>query len=384
MADFIPYGKQKISNDDIENIIEVLKSDWLTQGPKIDLFEKKISNKTNSNFSVSVNSATSALHLSCLSLGVSSNDLVWTSPNTFVASANCALYCGAEIDFVDIDSRTWCMSEVELEKKLQKHKLQKLKMPKVVIPVHLSGQSCNMEVIHKLSKKFGFSIIEDASHAVGSIYKNKPVGNCFFSDITVFSFHPVKIITTGEGGAALTNNKEIYTKLKRLRSHGITKDLNEMVNNRNGEWYYEQIELGFNYRMSDLHAALGISQLNQLDYFVKKRNQVSDIYKKTLNFTKIKEQFVPEDVISSRHLYPIRVSKSERNKLFNLLRNNNFGVNLHYLPVHLHPYYRKIGFKEGDFPEAELYSKEAISLPIYPDLNREDQMRIVDQINKFF
>ena len=211
-----------------------------------------------------------------------------------------------------------------------------------------------------------------------------PVGNCFFSDITVFSFHPVKIITTGEGGAALTNNKEIYTKLKRLRSHGITKDLNEMVNNRNGEWYYEQIELGFNYRMSDLHAALGISQLNQLDYFVKKRNQVSDIYKKTLNFTKIKEQFVPEDVISSRHLYPIRVSKSERNKLFNLLRNNNFGVNLHYLPVHLHPYYRKIGFKEGDFPEAELYSKEAISLPIYPDLNREDQMRIVDQINKFF
>ncbi len=383
MADFIPYGKQKISNDDIENIIEVLKSEWLTQGPKIDLFEKKISNKTNSNFSVSVNSATSALHLSCLSLGVSSNDLVWTSPNTFVASANCALYCGAEIDFVDIDSRTWCMSEVELEKKLQKHKQQKLKMPKVVIPVHLSGQSCNMEVIHKLSKKFGFSIIEDASHAVGSIYKNKPVGNCFFSDITVFSFHPVKIITTGEGGAALTNNKEIYTKLKRLRSHGITKDLNEMVNNRNGEWYYEQIELGFNYRMSDLHAALGISQLNQLDYFVKKRNQVSDIYKKTLNFTKIKEQFVPEDVISSRHLYPIRVSKSERNKLFNLLRNNNFGVNLHYLPVHLHPYYRKIGFKEGDFPEAELYSKEAISLPIYPDLNKEDQMRIVDQINKF-
>jgi len=380
---FISYGKQSINENDIKSVIEVLKSDFITQGPLIPKFEKKVSQFCKSNYAVAFNSATSALHIACMSLGVGKNDLVWTSPNSFVASANCALYCGAKIDFVDIDKKTWCLSPFNLEKKLKYHKNMKLQMPKVVIPVHLGGLSCEMKKIKELSIQYGFKIIEDASHAIGGHYQQKKIGSCLFSDITIFSFHPVKIITTVEGGMALTNNHNVYEKLSRLRSHGIEKDITKLEKKDVGPWYYEQIDLGYNYRITDFQSALGMSQLKRIKRFIKKRNEIAQIYERELAGLDISFQEISNENISSRHLFIIKVSKSIHKQLFNYLRENKIGVNLHYIPIHLHPFYRNLGFKEGDFPMAENHALQAISLPIYPDLDKEDLMFVINKIKGF-
>lgn len=379
----IPYGKQSISKEDIDAVINVLQSEYLTQGPAVPAFEKAVSGYCGANYAIAVNSATSALHLACLALGVGAGDIVWTTPITFVASANCALYCGAKIDFVDIDTQTYNMSTEKLSKKLKQ--AQALgKLPKVVIPVHLCGQSCDMKEIHDLSQKYGFKIIEDASHAIGGKYKNTYIGNCKFSDITVFSFHPVKIITTGEGGMALTNNFTVANKMERLRSHGITRDASQMTKQPDGSWYYQQIDLGFNYRITDIQAALGNSQLKRLDDFVKLRHKIANSYFQMLQDLPIKLPDQNTETYSSFHLFPIRlelenISRS-RQEVFDSLRKDGVGVNIHYIPVHTQPYYQNLGFKIGDFPEAEQFYSEAISLPIHPTLSNLEQQQIVDSL----
>lgn len=377
MLESIPYGKQSVSEADIDAVVQVLRSDWLTQGPTVPAFEKAVANKCKAQSALAFNSATSALHIACLALGVGSGDTVWTSPNTFVATANCARYCGATVDFVDIDPDTWCLSIEKLQQKLEEHQASRCSIPKVVIPVHLSGQSCDMQSIYELGQQYGFKIIEDASHAIGGTYQNEPVGNCKYSDITVFSFHPVKIITTGEGGMALTNDPEIYEHIARLRSHGITSNPKHMTIESSEPWYYEQIELGFNYRMTDIHAALGLSQLERLDEFVEKRNELTQNYEETFADDPIQRQVVPEETYSARHIYVIRVHKHQHLRLFEKFRGEGIGVNLHYMPVHLQPYYRKLGFQEGDFPEAEKYGKEAISIPLFPRLTDEEQSKVI-------
>ena len=383
MPDYIPYGHQSISESDIEAVVQVLRSDFLTQGPSVLAFEKAVASKCKAKFTVAVNSATSALHISCLALGVGAEDTVWTTPTTFVASANCARYCGALVDFVDIDPDTWCMSVEKLRHKLEKHRSSGLQMPKVVIPVHLSGQSCEMQAIFDLGQQYEFKIIEDASHAIGGTYQNSPVGNCRYSDITVFSFHPVKIITTGEGGMAITNDPEIQEKMELLRSHGITRNPDNLTYNSGDPWYYEQLELGFNYRMSDFQAALGLSQLDQLDKFVEQRNELAQNYDEAFKDAPIRRQVLPEKTYSARHLYIIRVAKHQHLSLFKKLLNDGIGVNLHYIPVHLQPYYRDLGFEKGDFPESEQYGKEAISLPLYPKLTTEKQNRVIATLGNF-
>jgi len=384
MSESIPYGKQDISKSDVDAVLEVLRSDWLTQGPVVPAFEKAVAYKCKTKSAVAVNSATSALHIACLALGVGSGDTVWTSPNTFVATANCARYCGAKVDFVDIDPDTWCLSIEKLQQKLEEHQASGRSIPKVVIPVHLSGQSCDMQSIYELGKQYGFKIIEDASHAIGGTYQNEPVGNCKYSDITVFSFHPVKIITTGEGGMALTNDLEIYEHMKQLRSHGITSNPKHMTTVSSEPWYYEQIGLGFNYRMTDIHAALGLSQLERLDKFVEQRNELTQNYEEAFAYDPIKRQVVPEETYSARHLYVIRVPKYQHLSIFEKFRGEGIMVNLHYMPVHLQPYYRKLGFQEGDFPEAEKYGKEAISLPIFLKLTADKQNRVIAILKSFF
>jgi len=376
----IPYGKQNIDNDDINAITKVLKSDFLTQGPVTPEFENNFADYTQSKHAVAVNSATSALHLSCLALGVGKDDMVWTSPISFVASSNCALYCGAEVDFVDIDKQTYNMCADKLEKKLQVA-AKKNKLPKVVIPVHLSGQSCDMESIYKLSKKYNFKIIEDASHATGATYKDKPVGSCDYSNITVFSFHPVKIITTCEGGICTTNDPEIYNKLSRLRSHGVTRHASEMKNKPHGLWYYEQIDLGFNYRQNDLMSALGISQLKKINQFLNERERIASYYDNLFKGLDIITPYQSKFSKSSRHLYIIRI-KNNRNLIFEKLRNNGIGVNIHYIPIYRQPYYKKFNFNYLDFKESEKYYSEAISIPIYPGLTKKEQEFIVDIISK--
>ena len=376
----IPYGKQDINQQDIDAVINVLQSDYLTQGPQVPSFEAVINKITKSQYAVAVNSATSALHIACLALRVSKGDIVWTSPITFVATANCALYCGAEIDFVDIDEHTYNLCPVELEKKLKKAK-QINRLPKVVIPVHLAGQSCDMQTIHQLSKEYGFKIIEDAAHAIGGHYQGKPIGNCQYSDITVFSFHPVKIITTAEGGAITTNNKELAHKIQRLRSHGITRDSALMTEIPHGEWYYQQIELGYNYRMTDLQAALGISQLTRLSMFISSRQEKATLYNKALANLPVTLPYQHSEASSSWHLYIVRLqlNKIEKNhpQVFSLLRKAGILVNLHYIPVHLQPYYQAMGFKAGDFPIAEDYYKEAISIPLFSHLSSSDQHTVI-------
>jgi UDP-4-amino-4,6-dideoxy-N-acetyl-beta-L-altrosamine transaminase len=384
MTKYIPYGKHNISELDIDAVVAVLRSEWLTQGSVVPAFEEALEKICKAKFSVAVNSGTSALHIACLALGVGSGDTVWTSPNTFVASANCARYCGASVDFVDIATDTWCMSVKKLRHKLEHHKSTCLPLPKVVIPVHLSGQSCEMEAIYDLGQQYGFKIIEDASHAIGGTYQNDPVGNCRYSDITVFSFHPVKIITTGEGGIALTNDPRIQEKMKMFRSHGITHNPEYFSHKSGDPWYYEQLELGFNYRMTDLQAALGLSQLERLDEFVDQRNELAQNYKVALSDVPIQRQVLPEGTYSSRHLYIIRVTKQHHLNLFETFRSKGVGVNLHYMPVHLQSYYRNIGFQEGDFPEAEKYGKEAISLPLYPNLTTENQDYVITILKDFF
>lgn len=380
MTAFIPYGRQDISETDIQAVIDVLKSDFLTQGPAVPAFETAVSEYCGVRHAFAVNSATSALHIACLALGVGPGDLVWTSPITFVASANCALYCGAKVDFVDIDPRTYNLSVAALEEKLQAAERDG-KLPKVVIPVHLCGQSCEMAAIHALSEKYGFKIIEDASHAIGGKYRNQPIGNCRYSDITVFSFHPVKIITTAEGGMALTNDAGLADKLALLRSHGITRDPAQMTHQADGPWYYQQIALGYNYRMTDIQAALGLSQLSRLDEFVANRQRLAARYDSLLSALPVEIPWQHPDNYSALHLYPIRipegVSSYSRLSVFEGLRAAGIGVNVHYIPVHLQPYYRQLGFQPGDFPEAERYYRAAISLPLYATLTEANQDRVV-------
>ncbi|MDC3304293.1 UDP-4-amino-4,6-dideoxy-N-acetyl-beta-L-altrosamine transaminase, partial [Amylibacter sp.] len=352
----INYGKQDIQQEDIDAVCDVLRSDFLTQGPSVPKFEKTIRDFCGVNFAVAVNSATSALHVALLSLDVGTNDYVWTTSNTFVASANCALYCGAKIDFVDIDETSYNMCIKALEQKLVKSQNEG-KLPKVVIPVHLTGQPCDMRAIYNLSKKYNFKIVEDASHAIGSTYHNKNVGSCEFSDITIFSFHPVKIITTGEGGVALTKSKSLHTRLELFRSHGITRNPELMERSISEPWYYEQIELGFNYRMTDIHAALGISQMGRIKEFIKKRNNISVLYNRELLNLPITLPKISKDTTSSHHLYVIRLNLNKiapltHKMVFEELRRRGIGVNLHYIPVHSQPYYQKLGFKWGDFPQA--------------------------------
>lgn len=380
----IPYGRQDISDADIQAVVDVLHSDFLTQGPAVPAFEKAIANYCGAEYAVAANSATSALHIACLALGVGKGDVVWTTPITFVASANCALYCGAQIDFVDIDPRTYNLSVEHLAEKLVRAaKLGRL--PKVVIPVHLCGQSCDMSGIYKLSQQYGFKIIEDASHAIGGKYVGEPIGNCRFSDITVFSFHPVKIITTGEGGMAMTQDAQLAKRMQLLRSHGITREAADMTHAPDGPWYYQQIDLGFNYRMTDMQAALGLSQMQRLDEFVTKRHAIAKRYEDLLTDQPVITPCQLTDSYSSLHLYVIRLKLkkivSTHRQVFETLRAAGIGVNLHYIPVHTQPYYQMLGFKTGDLPEAERYYAEAISLPMYPGLTEEQQDQVVEALN---
>jgi len=378
----IPYGRQDLSKNDIDAVIDVLNSDFLTQGPRVPEFEKAVCDKVGAKHAVAVNSATSALHISCLALELGVGDILWTSPVTFVASANCALYCGARVDFVDINPDTYNISVEQLKLKLeQAEKLNQL--PKILMAVHLAGQPCDMERIWELSKKYGFLIIEDASHAIGGKYKNQYIGGCTYSHISVFSFHPVKIITTAEGGMALTNSAVLANKMALLRSHGITRKAEEMTRQPDGPWYYEQITLGFNYRMTELQAALGLSQLERLDEFVAKRNVLADRYDFLLRDLPIKLPQQSVDSYSSRHLYVIRLpfrSGEIHRPFFELMRKNGVGVNLHYMPVHLHPYYREMGFENGNYPESEKYYAEAISLPLFSSMTYSQQDEVVNTI----
>ena len=376
----IPYGRQDITENDIEAVIDVLRSDFLTQGPIVKKFEDKVSEYCGSSHAFALNSATSALHVACLALDVGPGDIVWTSPITFVASSNCALYSGAEIDFVDIDPLTYNICCDQLRVKLRGAKRNGT-LPKAVIPVHLTGQSCDMESIRQLSEEYGFSVIEDASHAVGGRYKDDAIGSCKYSDICVFSFHPVKIITTGEGGMVLTNNNELAAKLNRLRSHGITRDPACMGNQDPDPWYYEQIALGFNYRMTDLQAALGLSQLDRLDEYVTVRNQLAERYDGLLADFPLISPLQSQDCYSSRHLYVIRLKLDEidksRRQVFESLRARGIGVQIHYIPVPSQPYYKDMGFSDKDYPNGLSYYNEAISLPLFPTMTREEQDKVV-------
>jgi len=381
----IPYGKQDINQADITSVIDVLQSNFLTQGPQVPLFEKTVADYCGVDYGVAVNSATSALHIACLSLGLGEGDWLWTSPNSFVASANCGLYCGAKIDFVDIDMQTYNLSATELERKLIQAK-QEDKLPKVVIPVHFAGQSCNMKKIHSLSQEYGFKIIEDASHSIGGKYLEKPIGGCQYSDITVFSFHPVKIITTAEGGLATTNSKELAEKMRLFRTHGITRDKSLMKSDPDGAWYYQQVGLGFNYRMTELQAALGISQMERLDEFVAKRHILQKRYDLLLSGLPIIEPYQDKDSYSALHLYPIQIDlnkvRKNREQIFKVLRENGVGVNVHYIPIHTQLYYLQFGFSEGDFPNSESYYSRAISIPLFHTMAVGQQDKVVDMLRK--
>lgn len=377
----IPYSKQSISNLDIKSVIKVLKSDFLTTGPEVESFEKKINKYFNSKYSVAVSSASAALHISCLALGIKKNDIVWTTPITFASTASSALHCGAEIDFVDIDKETFNLSIEALTTKLIWAKKNN-KLPKLLIPVHLGGNPCDMKSIKQLSKKYKFKILEDASHAIGSKIQLSKIGNSKYSDITVFSFHPVKIITTGEGGAALTNNKKLYSKIKILREHGITRDQSKFKLRPSKPWYYEQQFLGFNYRMTDFQAALGISQLSRVNRFLKIRNKIADFYNNEFKYSNLVKQKIINNHYSSHHLYIILVPKEKHEIIFKKLRKCLFFVNLHYIPLFLHPIYLK-KFDHKLFPNSMNYYQRAISLPIYPGLKKKQLNRIVKIIKNF-
>lgn len=381
----IPYGRQDINQADIDAVVEVLRSEFLTQGPSVPAFENSVANHCGAQYAVAVNSATSALHIACVALGVGKGDVVWTTPITFVASANCALYCGAQIDFVDIDLRTYNLSVDKLAEKLAQAK-KTGNLPKAVIPVHLCGQPCDMASIHALSMQYGFKVIEDASHAIGGQYRGEFIGNCQYSDITVFSFHPVKIVTTGEGGMALTNNVQLAKRMRILRSHGITRDVEDMTCAPDGPWYYQQLYLGYNYRMTDIQAALGLSQMQRLDAFVSQRHVIARRYDQMLVDMPVIRPWQHPDSYSGMHLYAVRVQlekiSSSHREVFDVLRDKGVGVNLHYIPVYRQPYYEALGFAAGYCPAAECYYAEAISLPMYPGLTEEQQAKVVCELKK--
>jgi len=382
---YIPYGRQNINQADIEAVVKVLESDFLTQGDIVPAFENAVAEICESPYAVAVNSATSALHLACMALELGPGDLVWTTPISFVASANCARYCGAEIDFVDIDPQTYNLSVDALQKKLKQAALNQ-RLPKIVIPVHFSGQACEMKQIHGLAEHYGFKIIEDASHAIGGRYLNSPIGKGEYSDITVFSFHPVKIITTGEGGMALTRQPDLYQRMKRLRTHGIVREPDEMPGESDGPWYYQQIELGYNYRLTDLQAALGLSQLKRLDTFIEQRHALARRYDQLLANLPLLTPWQHPDSYSGLHLYVIRLKLSEihrsRLEVFNFLRAAELGVNIHYIPIYRQAYYAQMGFRASDFPESEKYYAETLTLPLYPALTEADQDRVVQVLNE--
>lgn len=381
---YLPYGRQTVNAADIAAVVEVLHSPYLTQGPVVPAFERRVAAQVGAQFGVAVNSATSALHLACLALGLGPNDRIWTSPITFVASANCGRYCGACIDFVDIDPNTGLMSTEALQHKLE-HAEQLGTLPRVVVPVHLTGSSCDMASIGSLAKRYGFAVVEDASHAIGGRYRGEPVGNCAYSDITVFSFHPVKIITTGEGGIATTNNPELARKMAMLRSHGIEREPDRFVATAAGPWAYEQQQLGFNYRMTEIQAALGLSQIQRLNEIVSERNKQLELYRSLLDSLPANLLEIPEDVTSSVHLSVIRltdISPKQHRQVFEGLRQAGIGVQLHYSPVHLQPYYQNLGFSESQFPHSEAYATCAMTLPLFPGLSKDDQQRVVKNIEE--
>jgi UDP-4-amino-4,6-dideoxy-N-acetyl-beta-L-altrosamine transaminase len=381
----IPYGKQHLTEDDIKAVLEVLHSDFLTQGTAVPKFEAELCSQTGAAYAVAVNSATSALHVACLGLGLRPGDQLWTVPNSFVASANCGLYCGAKIDFVDIDSTTWNMSVGALSKKLEQGRMDG-SLPRIVVPVHFAGQPTDQEAIWQLAQEYGFKILEDASHSIGATHFGERVGSCRWSHATVFSFHPVKIITTGEGGAVLTNDIDLYSKMQMIRSHGITRNT-ACFSNRNTfnlpAWYYEQQILGFNYRMTDIQAALGCSQIKRLNEYLAVRANLARRYDELLSGLPLITPTVLDGNISAWHLYVIRVHQV-REKCFSSLRQSEIGVNVHYFPIRLQPYYRNLGFTEGNFPEAERHGNEAITLPLYPGLLARDQDRVVKALHNFF
>jgi len=390
----IPYGRQSISEEDIAAVVSVLRSDFLTQGPVVPRFEQAVAQKVGAAYAVAVNSATSALHIACMALDVGPGDTVWTSPNSFVASANCAIYCGAKVDFVDIDPATFCMSEEAFAQKLADHAQKGLALPKVVIPVHFGGQSCHMAAIAQLAKQYSFKVIEDASHAIGGHYRGmedqpfEPIGNCRYSDICVFSFHPVKIITTGEGGMALTNDPELADRLQRHRSHGVTNHPSQMQPRPESEiWNYQQIKLGFNYRLTDIQAALGFSQLSRLEEFVEKRQSLASVYdnafiaQRNEQGLRVQSQQVPSYTKSSRHLYVVQVPANLQKPIYKKLYARGIQANLHYIPIHLQPFYQAKGFKRGDFPQAEQYFQQALSLPLFPTLTPDAQKYVIDTLS---
>ena len=381
---FIPYGRQDISDEDINAVVDVLKSDFLTQGPCVPQFEQAIADYVGVKHAVAVNSATSALHVACLALGLKKGDWLWTSPNTFVASANCALYCGANVSFVDIDPQTYNMSVSALKAKVATAKANGV-LPKVVVPVAFAGQSCEMEEIHQLSKEYGFAIIEDASHAIGGSYQGVKIGNSRFADITILSFHPVKIITTAEGGMALTNCDSLAEKLQLFRSHGITRDGDKMTKATEGGWYYQQVDLGLNYRMTELQAALGVSQLKRIEDFVARRHELARRYDAAFEGVPVSTPLQSPSGYSALHLYPLTVNDpAQRKPLFDYLRDKGIGVNVHYIPVHTQPYYEQLGHKAGDYPIAENYYSRAISIPMYSTLSDEEQNYVIKCIREFF
>lgn len=379
----IPYGRQHVSQEDVDAVIAVLQSDFLTQGPAVPDFERVVAAYCGVAHAVAVNSATSALHIACMALGLGQGDWLWTSPITFVASANCGLYCGAQIDFVDVDPKTYNLCPQALERKLEAAEKNGL-LPKVLVAVHLCGQPCDMQAIGRLAQRYGFKVIEDASHAIGGKYKGQTIGNCEYSEITVFSFHPVKIITTAEGGMAMTRDAELADKMELFRSHGITRDPALMSHAPDGPWYYQQVTLGFNYRLTDLQAALGVSQMGRIDQYVSRRHELATRYDALLADLPVITPWQHPDTYSGLHLYPIRLKLGEIHpthlQVFKALRAQGIGVNVHYIPVHTQPYFRAMGFKEGDFPEAENYYAQAISLPMYPGLTTEDQDAVVQAL----
>ena len=379
----IPYGKQDITQEDIDSVIKILKSDFLTQGPAVPHFEKSLCNFSGSEYAIAMNSCTSALHVACLSLDLKAGDIVWTSPISFVASANCALYCGASVDFVDVDPNTALISIDALKSKLIDAK-QQGKLPKIVIPVHFAGQSCDMKEINKLGKEFNFKIIEDAAHAIGGKYFDKNIGCCYYSDITIFSFHPVKIITTAEGGLATTNSSKLFKKLEMLRSHGITRDPHYMSSESLGSWYYEQIDLGFNYRMTELQAALGMSQLSRIDEFVESRHNIANRYDKELLDLPLYTPIQHKDCYSAFHLYVVQIAQEDTSitqiELHNKMQEYNINVNLHYIPVYLQPFFEAMGFERGYCPQAEKYYQTVLSIPIYPALTDKEQGQVINAL----